>query len=457
MDKKFLQENYNDLMELLNCITVGIFITDGDGRTIFVNDTSCRAGGLNREEILGKTVYELVASGYIKDSVTVKILQSGEKEEMVQDLGDGGKVYVTGIPFRSADGEIDMVITSERDITEAIRLQELLEIQERKYKTELEYLKRQNITMWGNLIAEDDVSKQLTSYALKIAKLGNTVLLTGESGTGKEVYANFLYENGNRVGKPFIKINCATIPESLLESELFGYEEGTFTGASKGGKEGIFEMANGGTLFLDEIGEMPIHLQPKLLRVLQEKEIYRIGGSKAIPLDIRVIAATNRNLKKQIEEGTFREDLYYRLNVMPVEIPPLRGRKKDIAALTQYFLNTFNTEYNQKKVINEGALQILQNARWRGNVRELENLIERLVITTEEDVITERHVGALIGEMSGDVHYPQDKTYRELIDDYEKNMLKTMMSKYGKASIVSRELKIDKATLHRRLAKYDLL
>ncbi len=461
MNKKYILEHYDELMELLNCIKVGIFITDGEGRTIFVNDTSCTAGGLNRDEIIGKTVYELVASGYIENSITVRVLHSGKREEMVQNLGDGGQVYVTGIPYKDKHGKIDLIISTERDITEAIKLQEILGQQEKKYETELEYLKKQNITMWGNLIAEDDVSKQLASYALKIAKLDNTVLLTGESGTGKEVYANFLYENGTRVGKPFIKINCATIPESLIESELFGYEEGTFTGANKGGKAGIFEMANHGTLFLDEIGELPMHLQPKLLRVLQEKEIMRIGGSKTIPLDIRLITATNRDLKKQIEDGKFREDLYYRLNVMPIEIPPLRGRKKDIEQLAKYFLEFFNKEYSQKKSISEGAIHLLQNGRWRGNVRELENLIERLVITTEKAVITESDVSSLIGEVIGNTngaeHNYQGRSYRELMDDYEKNMLETMLEKYGRASIVSKELQIDKATLHRRLKKYGLL
>jgi len=457
MEKRYILEHYGELMELLNCIEVGVFITDEDGRTIFANDTSCTAGGLKRDEIIGKTVYELVASGYIENSITVKVLHSGEREEMIQNLGDGGQVYVTGIPYKNENGKTELVITTERDITETIRLQELLGQRTEKYETELEYLKKQNITMWGNLIAEDDVSKQLAAYALKIAKLDNTVLLTGESGTGKEVYANFLYENGDRVGKPFIKINCATIPESLIESELFGYEEGTFTGANKGGKAGIFEMANHGTLFLDEIGELPMHLQPKLLRVLQEKEIMRIGGNKTIPLDIRLITATNRDLKKQIEEGNFREDLYYRLNVMPIEIPPLRGRKKDIQKLTEYFLNVFNKEYYQNKLINPEAMRILQDGKWRGNVRELENLIERLVITAEKSMITESDVGSLIGETYGEVDRYEGRTYRELMDEFEKTMLETVLTKYGKASVVSRELEIDKATLHRRLKKYDLL
>ena len=457
MDKKFILDHYDELMTLMNQVKVGIFITDGSGETIFVNDVCCSSGGLTREDMIGKTVYELVAAGHIKSSSTIRVLNSGKQEEMIQDLGNGEQIYVTGAPIKSEDENIGLVITTERDITEVIELEKLLGQQENKYKTELEYLKRQNIVMWGNLIAEDDISKQLVDYALRIAKLDSTVLITGESGTGKEVYANFLYENGSRVGKPFIKINCSTIPENLLESEMFGYEEGAFTGANKGGKAGIFEMANHGTLFLDEIGDLPIHLQPKLLRVLQEKEILRLGGTKTIPLDIRVIAATNRDLKKQIEKGEFREDLYYRLNVMPIKIPPLAGRKKDIKKLAEYFLDVFNTTYNQHKTISDEAMEVLQNAAWRGNVRELENLLERLVITMEEDEITERDLRVLDVDYNEMLPSIEGGTYKEIMERYEKSLLKKMLKKYGKASAISREYKIDKSTLHRRLKRYGLV
>ena len=311
--------------------------------------------------------------------------------------------------------------------------------------------------MWGNLIAEDDISKKLAQQAKRIAASDTTVLLTGASGTGKEVYANFIYENSSRAGKPFIKINCAAIPESLIESELFGYEKGTFTGANLKGKMGIFEMAYTGTLFLDEIGELSMHLQPKLLRVLQEKEIFRIGGTRAIPLDIRIIVATNKNLEQEIIEGRFREDLYYRLNVMPIELPPLKGRKKDIRKLTHYFIDNFNREYKTDKIIAEEAVRIFENAEWKGNIRELENIIERLMISVDDNEITAGQVRNLMSNTNSYETDFENKTMQELMDEYEYEILKSMMEKHQKASKVSNALNINKTTLHRRLKKHNLI
>lgn len=446
----------------MNCLKVGVYITDGKGNTLCLNDESCKTGGLTREEVLGKNMRELEDMGFVADSITLRTLESGKEEELIQNLGDGGKVYVTGTPLY--DGErIDLVISTERDITETLTLRELLKERDNdhiKIKEEVEYLKRQNITMWGNIIAEDEETRQLAEKAMRIAGLDATVLLTGESGTGKEVFANFIYQNSKRVGKPFIKVNCAAIPENLMESELFGYEGGAFTGADKKGKMGLFEMANTGTLFLDEIGELPIHLQSKLLRVLQEREIMRVGGAETIPLDIRLIAATNMDLKKAIEEGTFRGDLYYRLNIMPLELLPLRGRKKDIRALALYFVEQFNKEYRLDKHITEGAIAALQNFDWPGNIRELENIMERIMISFDGDSITrfqvERAIGMPMETSVARSSNMEDKSMTQLLEEYEKYILETMMGKHKRASDVARALKMNKSTLSRRLKKYDL-
>lgn len=243
------------------------------------------------------------------DSVSLNVLKSGKEEEMIQNLGDGDKVFVTGVPLYH-DGDVDVVICTERNITETLTLKELLKEKDKgKCKDKRRnrvILKTRNITMWGNMIAEDEETKELAKKAARVAKLDTTVLLTGESGTGKEVFANFIYQNSGRVGKPFIKVNCAAIPENLVESELFGYEGGAFTGADRKGKMGFFEMANHGTLFLDEVAEIPIHLQSKLLRAIQEREIIHVGGDRTIPVDIRLIAATNRDLKSAVENGHFQ-------------------------------------------------------------------------------------------------------------------------------------------------------
>lgn len=446
----------------MNCLKVGVYIADGKGNTLCLNDESCKTGGLTREEVLGKNMRDLEDMGFVADSITLRTLESGQEEEMIQNLGDGGKIYVTGTPLYNGD-KIDLVISTERDITETLTLRELLKERDNdhiKIKEEIEYLKRQNITMWGNIIAEDEETRQLAEKAMRIAGLDATVLLTGESGTGKEVFANFIYQNSKRVGKPFIKVNCAAIPENLMESELFGYEGGAFTGADKKGKMGLFEMANTGTLFLDEIGELPIHLQSKLLRVLQEREIMRVGGAETIPLDIRLIAATNMDLKKAIEEGVFRGDLYYRLNIMPLELLPLRGRKRDIRALALYFVEQFNKEYRLNKGITEEAIFALQNFDWPGNIRELENIMERIMISFDGDRITRFQVERAIGmPMETSVVRSsniEDKSMTQLLEEYEKYILETMMGKHKRASDVARALKMNKSTLSRRLKKYDL-
>ncbi len=462
MYKEFIQNNYTKLLDILNCLKVGVYITDGNGNTLFLNDESCKTGGLAREETVGKNMRQLEETGFVEKSVSLKTLKSGKEEALIQNLGDGDKVYVTGTPLYNGK-DIDIVICTERDITETLTLKELLEEKNKdhaKIKEEVEYLKRQNIIMWGNMVAEDIETKKLAEKALRVAKLDTTVLLTGESGTGKEVFANFIYQNSGRVGKPFIKVNCAAIPENLLESELFGYEKGAFSGADRNGKLGLFEMANGGTLFLDEVGDIPIHLQSKLLRAIQEKEIMRVGGTKMIPVDIRFIAATNRDLKDAVTNGNFRKDLYYRLNVMPIELSPLKGRRKDIEALSTYFVDKFNIDYKMDKTISTEAMNALQEFEWPGNIRELENVMERIMISSDDKTITRSHVEKALGIANDPVGMElsdiEGKTMEQLMDDYEKFILKTMMKKYRRASDVGRALNINKSTLSRRLKKYGL-
>ena len=462
MYKKFIEKNYKELLGILNCLKVGVYITDGKGKTLLLNNESCKTGGLEQSETVGKNMRELEQMGFIEESVSLKTIESGKEEMIIQNLGDGDKVYVTGTPLKSDKG-IDVVVCTERDITETLTLKELLEEKNKdnaKIKDEIEYLRKQNIVMWGNMIAEDFETKLLAEKATRVAKLDATVLLTGESGTGKEVFANFIYQNSGRAGKPFIKVNCAAIPENLMESELFGYEKGAFSGADKNGKAGLFEMANHGTLFLDEVGEIPIHLQSKLLRAIQEREIMHVGGTKTIPVDIRFIAATNRDLKEAVRNGTFRGDLYYRLNVMPIELMPLKGRKKDIKALVDYFTEKFNVTYKLSKVVSPEAMEVLKDFDWPGNIRELENVIERLMISSDDEVITKRQTERAIGvptDLSGaDLSGIEGRSLEELMDAYEKSILESMLAKYKRASEVGRALNVNKSTLSRRMKKYGL-
>lgn len=461
MNKRFIEKNYHQLLALLNCLKVGVYITDGDGTTLLVNDESCETGGLTREDVTGKNMRLLEQEGFVKESATLRTLASKKEESLIQNLGDGGKIFITGTPLFHGD-QIELVVCTERDITETLKLKELLKnhgADAEKCIQEINYLRTQHIEMWGDLVAKDDQSKKIAEKAYRVAKLDTTILLTGESGTGKEVYANFIYKNSKREGKPFIKVNCAAIPDHLLESEMFGYEAGAFTGADKNGKMGLFEMANHGTLFLDEIGDIPVHLQPKLLRVLQEKEIIRVGGQKVIKLNLRVIAATNRDLPKEIERGNFREDLYYRINIMPIELMPLRGRKKDIRALTLQFIKRFSIEYKIDKQMEEAAIKVLQKYQWPGNIRELENVIERLMISFDGEMITMFQVNKVLAIESVKPLKQMNlegKTLTELVEAYECKILEAMLAEKEYHADICKELSVNKSTLSRKLKKYNL-
>lgn len=462
MYRQFIEDNYDKMSEILNCLKIGVYITDGEGNTLLLNDESCKTGGLTREETVGKNMRQLETQGFIEESVSLEVMKSGKEEAMIQNLGDGDKVYVTGVPLFEKD-DIDIIINTERNITETLTLKKLLEKNSKvtaKIREEIEYLRKQSSTALGNMVAEDEETKRLAEKAARVAKLDTTVLLTGESGTGKEVFANFIYSNSGRVGRPFIKVNCAAIPENLMESELFGYVGGAFSGADKNGKMGLFEIANHGTLFLDEVGEIPIHLQSKLLRAIQEKEIMRVGGTKTIPVNIRFIAATNRDLKESVARGDFREDLYYRLNVMPIELLPLKGRKKDIKVLAAHFVSKYNKSYKMDKKISNEAMSVLQEFDWPGNIRELENVIERIMISFDDNIITKAQVERAMGVMTElvgmDLSNLEGKTMTELMDEYEKYILESMLAKYKRASEVGRALGMNKSTLSRRMKKYGL-
>ncbi len=463
IDKRFLLQHLDRILELLNSLSVGVYITDGEGNTLLVNDESCRTGGLSREEVLGKNMRELERSGFVKESITLRTLASGRDQSMLQDLGDGGTVYTTSHPiFR--DGRIDLVITTERDVTEMEQLRRLLQEKEQateKFAEEIQYLIKSNMTLTGDLVVRDVESQKLMESALRVAKLDATVLLLGESGTGKEVVANLIYKNSAREGKPFIKVSCAAIPENLLESEFFGYEKGAFTGADAAGKRGFFELANAGTIFLDEIGELPLRLQSKFLRVMQEREVIRVGGTKPIPLDIRVIAATKANLMEAVSQGTFREDLYYRLNVVPIEIKPLRKRRQDVGALAEHFVAAAGRRYGLSKRLAPEAIEALEKYDWPGNVRELQNVVERSLISFDGSEITKFQIERILYPKEGSREDFKNETeayqpLRQQMEEYEKMLIQEALRKTKRANKAAELLGMDKATLCRRMAKYGL-
>lgn len=310
-----------------------------------------------------------------------------------------------------------------------------------------------------SFVGDSPKMKEAIRIGKKVAKSNSTVFLRGESGTGKEIMAKMIHALSDRRDKLMISINCAAIPENLVESELFGYEEGAFTGAKKHGSIGKFELAHGSTIFLDEIGDMPLPVQTKLLRVLQESVVERIGGTKPIPIDIRVICATNKNIEQMVEEGAFREDLYYRLNIIPIELPPLRKRKEDLPALIEYYIAYYNQKLGKSmRGVSPEALQTLTSYDWPGNVREMKNIIEYLENIAEGEIIQLSDLPDHIVMRSGKGF--EDWSLDEIVEDYEKRVLSSMVKKGAtleEKNQLAENLKISRATLYRKLKKYDLL
>lgn len=457
--RKFIEEHYQLLLDILDCVKVGVYIADGEGNTILVNKESEKTGGISREELRGKNMADLIEEGYVSDSTIIKSIKSHREENIIQELGDGGKLFITGVPVIE-EGKVDVVVCTERDITETTHLKNLLEETQahvESYNKELEYLRLDSKKRKKIIVSESYEMRSALEKANRLAKLDTTVLLLGESGTGKDLLAEYIFTNSERNDKAFIKINCAAIPENLIESELFGYEKGSFTGAEREGKIGIFEACNGGTLYLDEIGDLPVQMQSKLLRVIQEKEIFRVGGKENIPVDVRIIAATNVDLTKAIQEGRFREDFYYRLSVVPIIMPPLRSRKDDIEPLALHFINIFNKKYHFKKNILPEGIEILKGYNWPGNVRELSNVIERCMIGYDGDFITKFQIERqLVSQSYFEERAWGNDSLSEIMEKYERDIFMGLLSKCKNYSEIARVLQIDKATVSRKIKKYHL-
>ncbi len=445
------------LNEIINSSYDGIFVTDSVGTGIIVNKAYTRITGVKPQELLGKNIREAVKNGIISDSVTLKVMKEKKSITIIQSVR-GKEVLVTGNPIFDETNEITFVITNIRDITDLNRLK--MELRKEKalsnqYLNEIDKLKKKKDIelLLKKIVAQSKEIISVLSLALKIANVDSTVILLGESGVGKEVFANIIHSSSNRANEPYIKVNCGAIPPHLLESELFGYEKGAFTGADPRGKPGLFEQANGGTIFLDEIGELPLDLQVKLLRILQESEITRIGGRKTLKVDVRVISATNRDLEKMVEKGEFRKDLYYRLHIIPIYIPPLRARREDITPLIEYFLLKNNKKYGFNKKIHPEVYMILENHDWPGNVREVENLIERLVVTTENDVINSNDIPQTFIKKK---KIKPTQTLKEIVQNIESNIIKEQLLIYKTTRKTAAALGLSQSALVKKMKRLDI-
>lgn len=438
----------------------GLFITDGEGNVIRVNKAYELISGIKREEIIGMHMAEFEKLHFISKSATLMVIEKMKPITIEQLLFRTGKIALVSCnPLFDNEGKITMIVSNIRDITELTLLKEKTNKEHEitsKYKSEIEIL-REQLFRKQEIIAKDEKTLAILHDAKKIAAVNTTVLINGETGVGKEDYAKFIHENSLRHNKHFIKVNCSAISKSLLESELFGYEPGAFTGAKSNGKMGLFEVANKGTIFLDEIGDMPLDMQSKILRVLQNGEIIKVGSNKPISVDLRIISATNKNLEKMVTNNEFREDLYYRLNVIKISIPPLRDRKMDIKPIALFYINKFNKKYNFNKKISNRALDLLENYDWPGNVRELINVVERSVILNNSDLITESDLS-----IKNNINIPLNEftltnnkiNLHKEIEKFEYKYIKTAYDKYGNVRKAALALGISKSAFASKLKLY---
>lgn len=433
-----------------------ISITDEKGIMLKVSSNYGKHYGIDNSEILGKSVYELEKKKIFYPSVTNEVLREKKKVTLLQKNIFGQSMLVTGVPIFDENNKIKYVISFH-----SIDIANLCDFRE-KYEKMIEYMTAHYAEIMElklkkmqtkEIISKSKKMNNIYKIITNIADTNANVLITGETGVGKNLFAKLIHKESNRVEKAFVEINCGTIPENLIESELFGYEKGSFTGADIKGKIGKVELANNGTLFLDEIGELPLNMQQKLLQVIQDKKIIRVGGTKYIDVDFRLVAATNKNLVELSEKGQFREDLYYRLNVVPIHIPPLRERMEDVLLLINHFLAENNKKYNKFKVLTEDTTNALLSYYWPGNVRELENIMERLVLTTIEDKIDINNLPENIN-MLLPINHHKGITLKQALELYEKQLIQSAYKKYNTTIEMGKALGISQPSVVRKLKKY---
>ena len=455
-------KNYSS-EEILNALKKyydeSIFITDGEGNVIFVNELGAKRLDSTIDKIEGHNVAELVDDGMYEKSTTMQAIKT--KKEAIATLNPSKKESNVShsIPVLDENGEVSMVVTNNMSIEHSKEWYRILtkerEISER-LRRELDYIKEKEDI---RLVANDPKMSKIIESIEVIAPTDSNIIIMGESGTGKDVIANYIHSKSKRKDNAFISVNCAAIPSNLLESELFGYEGGAFTGALSKGKIGLFEAASSGTLFLDEIGEMPLNLQSKLLSAIESHEIRRVGGIKNIPIDCRIICATNRNLTEMVENREFRDDLFYRLSVFTLHLPPLRDRKADIIPIAELYVDKLNYRYGTQKYLSDITKDTMLKHNWPGNIRELKNVVERIFVVSygNEMVFTPTPTADIYDtKIQNSIDY--DDMYFESLKDYteymERKYIERIMKECsGSIGKTAERLGIHRSALYRKLHK----
>ena len=457
MNYRYSEDNKENFFDcILDVLSDGIYISDRDGNTLKVNRSYEQLTGLTKEEMLGRKVTDLQADGKYDVILNPEIVRTGKPCTSVQTTQVGRKVILNGYPVLDEAGEVALVVTFVRAVTVITQMKEQLTNQQElidRYRSEVKYFSKKG-GYDAALMVHSPEMRRIVGVLNTIAKTDATVLLLGETGVGKDMLARKIHETSSRANQPFFKVDCTSIPENLVESELFGYDPGAFSGANAKGKPGFFEMAHKGTLFLDEIGELPLPTQAKLLRVLQDQEFMRVGSTKVKEVDVRFIAATNRDLNEAVRAGTFRSDLFYRIQVAVLQVPPLRERVEDIEPLARSFLDRYNLKYRKKFVFSPDVYKVFRNYRWPGNIREMENFIQSLIVTREKEMV---EFVDLPHRMLHDAPHLETRSLQQIMDDVEKGLLLKAWEANGSVAEIAKNFKVDRTTIFRKLKKYSIM
>lgn len=439
-------ESSKELNYIMEKAPNSFFVCDENAICLRVNKAFEKMVNISKHDIIGKDMSEMDRAGVFRPSVCWLVLKEKRPVSILQEIQDVDNMAVTGVPVFDENGNIF------RAVTNAIKVDEVEPV--------AEYFSKKHQMVFENnknmeLIAVSEKMTNVIKLADMIKDTESNILITGETGVGKGVLASYIHKTSIRGDQRIVSINCGAIPENLLESELFGYESGAFTGADKKGKPGLIELSDGGTLFLDEISELPLMLQVKILHFLQTKKLTRVGGTRETRINTRIIAASNKNLEDEVRKGTFRSDLYYRINVIPINIPPLRERKEDIRALAEFFLNFYGNKYKKKTQLKEDTLEYIMNHEWRGNVRELENYIERFVVTNDSGWFLDLEENNYSREKNEKTDLPPHrKKLNSQIEDAEKEAVIAAYLKHKSSYKVAKELGVSQSTAYRRIKKY---
>ncbi|MGA9174620.1 MAG: sigma 54-interacting transcriptional regulator [Thermoactinomyces sp.] len=454
------RKGWNESEMILRSFQDDLLVTNTDGIILKVSEATGSIYGVESSELYGKSVYDLEKEGLFTPLATPMVIKEKKKITFVQTTKQGRKLLVTGVPVFNENNELVRIASYSHDITELLNLKEYIQAMKEeieRVKSELDQLRNQHVLENG-IIANSEAMKKVILTARKAAEVDVNIVLLGESGVGKSHLARLIHQTSPRKQGPFIEVNCGAIPESLFEAEFFGYEAGAFTGAHRNGKVGLAELAEGGTLFLDEISELSLLNQVKLLKFIQEKQFYRVGGTKLRKVDCRLIAATNQDLKTAVENKTFREDLYFRLNVVPISIPPLRDRKEDILPLIDYYLQFFMKKYNCTKKLDGAVIQRLIYHEWRGNVRELVNLLEQLVVMSPSPLITYEDLPPNFQTKRDQTPAMDEEnlTLAEILAKVEKRILIKAKQQHKTTAKIAKAIGISQPSVVRKLKKYNI-